>query len=208
MRLLLLTTLAACTGPPLDVFTETWAECADGRSESCDARLADDFGAEGMPEWWFDGAWELAWVSAQLVEDVEEDEYVRAPMLRWVRGSSGDTPGERLYNRVASASVETVVGETGDHGASYKDGTVTWRDSDSIPQSVALGIVHEAGHEVGPGHEPCPFREQLGCDTSWRGAYAKEMGAAQWGAQVGDTPQRVGVYTSYRDSTRIQVLAD
>ena len=29
VRLLLLTTLAACTAPPPDVFTGTWAECAD-----------------------------------------------------------------------------------------------------------------------------------------------------------------------------------
>ena len=162
MRFLLLTTLAACTGPPPDVFTETWAECADGRNESCDVRLADDFGAVDMPEWWFDGAWELAWVASQLEEELETDEFVRRPMLKWVEGSSGETPGARLYNRVASATVETLVGDTGNHRASYNNGTVTWLDSDSIPQSVALGIVHEAGHEVGPSHEPCPFQEQLG----------------------------------------------
>ena len=92
--------------------------------------------------------------------------------------------------------------------ASYNDGTVTWVDGESDPQTIALLMVHEAAHEVGPSHVPCLQDPDVQCDASWKGAYGKELAAASWGAEVADNEQRRALYPELRDTYRRHINAD
>ena len=153
-------------------------------------------------------AWELAWLSSEVDFEAEASEYVHRPVLRWIHGSVGETTGARMYNRTAAATAETRLGATGGPKASYNDGTVTWVDGESDPQTTALLMVHEAAHEVGPSHVPCMQDPDVQCDASWKGAYGKELAAASWGAEVADNEQRRALYPELRDTYRRHINAD
>lgn len=198
---------AACA-PVEDRFAETSTACALGRDPTCDARLTEDFGAEGMPEWWFDGAMELVSLASTLTEPPQLGDYVRQPTLDWLDEVAGETLGARLYNRVSADTDQTVLGTPDGLAAEFQEGVVVWTDQESYDEFTALVIVHEAGHAHSPRHVLCPDGEELQCDEDWDGAYGKQLAVAFWGATRLEGLSRAATYWDVLQLRRSRVFAD
>ena len=171
-----LSLLLGCTPTP-DRFTETWAVCEEGRTETCDAALLADFGAEGSTEPLLDGLWELVRVSS-VAGPLEESELVQEPFIRWIESAPGETSGEALYNRV-SDDVEAIVIQSGNVHTEVH--TVFWNEGYASAEMAAATILHESRHcAVGAPHVPCSWDPDVNCDQDWKGAFGSEAGFATW----------------------------
>lgn len=166
-----------------------------------------DFGLEAdAPDWWWSGALELLDVARSLDTLPLEDDYIRRPMLCWLDGVVGDTPGARLYNRVAFEIVSTSFAPSG-VVAENVGGDVVWGADQVSPHSTASTLIHEAAHGLPfSGHVACPSGHPLGgdCDRGWGGPYGIEVGVAHWIGFVRADDD----YREIRDRLRPLVLTD
>lgn len=202
--------LAACAAPT-DRFSETADACRVQLTPVCRGRLSADFGLDGdAPGWWWDGALELLDVADTLDTLPLRDAYIRRPMLHWLHGVPGQTPGAQLYNRVAF-EISATSFEASGVVAENLDGEVVWGAEQVSPHSTASTLIHEAAHgRLLAAHVACPDGHPLGgdCDQGWGDPYGVEVGVAHWiGLSATDDDQQED-YWGIRDRLRPLILAD